>query len=197
MTFRRGFKAEANRIAVRVRQKMGLAPHEPLDPAALCTLLDIELIRMTELSCDCSAFKGRGQSVFSAVTVPRGHRTAIVHNDTHHPYRQRSNICHELAHCLLGHPCGPPLNAKRERIRDSSVEAEANFLSGALLLTNEGAIHVLMHGLLPVAKERYGISAGMLEYRLRMSGARRIAERTGRGGLSAASESAIPALDRR
>lgn len=178
MSFRRGFKAEANRVAVRVRQKMGLAPHEPIDPAALCALLDIELIRMSDLSCDCSAFMGSGQSVFSAVTVPCGHRTAIVHNDKHHPYRQRSNICHELAHCLLGHPCGPPLNADRERIRDSGIEAEANFLAGALLLTNEGALHVLTQGLQPVAQRLYGISKAMLEYRLGISGARTIAART-------------------
>lgn len=178
MTFQWGFKARANRIAVRVREKLGLAAHDPLDPARLCALLDIDLIRMSELACDCSAFAGRVQSVFSAVTVPCGHQTAIVHNDAHHPYRQNSNICHELAHCLLGHPCGPPLNAKRERIRDSSVEAEANFLGGALLLTNEGALHVLTQGLLPIAKERYGISATMLEYRLRISGARTIAART-------------------
>lgn len=174
MTFRRGFKAEANRIAVRVRRKMGLVAHDPLDPARLCTVLDIELIRMSELACDCSAFVGHGRSVFSAVTVPCGSRTAIVHNDTHHPNRQNSNICHELAHCLLGHPCGPPLNERRERIRDSGVEAEANYLAGTLLLTNEGALHVLTEGLLPVAKERYGISGAMLEYRLRVSGARKI-----------------------
>jgi hypothetical protein len=180
LTFRRGFKAEANRIALRMRQKMGLAPHDPLDPVALCALLDIELLRMSELACDCSAFTGGGQSVFSAVTVPCGHQTAIVHNDAHHPYRQNSNICHELAHCLLGHPCGPPLNEKRERIRDSSIEAEANYLSGTLLLTNEGAFYVLTQGLLPVAKERYGISGAMLNYRLRISGAGTIFKRATR-----------------
>jgi Zn-dependent peptidase ImmA (M78 family) len=112
--------------------------------------------------------------------VPCGHQTAIVHNDAHHPYRQNSNICHELAHCLLGHPCGPPLNEKRERIRDSSIEAEANYLSGTLLLTNEGAFYVLTQGLLPVAKERYGISGAMLNYRLRISGAGTIFKRATR-----------------
>lgn len=171
MTLRRGFKAEANRIALRVRERLGLSPIDRFDPVAACEHFEIALIAMSDLECDCSAFLGAGGSLFSAVTVPCGHQTAIVHNDGHHPNRQRSNICHELAHCFLGHQACPPLTDEGTRHHDGGIEAEANYLGGALLITNEAAIHVVSHGLAYRAPEIYGVSLQMAEYRLRVSGA--------------------------
>jgi Zn-dependent peptidase ImmA (M78 family) len=179
VAFKRGFKANANRIAVAIRKQMGLAAIDPIDPVAVCHHYDIKLIKLTELGVDCFAFLGDDSHVFSAVTVPRGVKTAIVHNDSHHPNRQRSNIGHELGHCFLGHPFSPPLTEAGERIRDGSIEGEANFFAGALLLTNEGARYIMMKGLLTGAQERYGISKPMLEWRLNESGARIIQKRSG------------------
>jgi hypothetical protein len=137
---------------------MALYPSDPIDPTKVCTEFDIELLTLSELDCDSSAFLGSRQGSFSAVTVPCGFRTAIVHNDAHHEYRQRSNICHELAHCFLGHECAPPLTEDGDRSRDSSLEAEANFLAGSLLIPNEAAIHIVQQGLVPIAREIYGVS---------------------------------------
>lgn len=178
MSFRRGFKAEANRIALRVRDQMGLPAIAPIDPVAVCAHFDIKLIPLSQVDCDCSAFLGQDESSFSAVTVPCGPITAIVHNDSHHLYRQRSNICHELAHCFLGHECTPPLTPSGERARDGSMEAEANYLAGTLLVTNEAAVHIVKKGLIPVAQKIYGVSRPMLEYRLRVSGAHTIHQRS-------------------
>lgn len=178
MAFERGFKTEANRIAVRVRKQMGLRDYDPIDPIAVCQKFDIKLIKLSQLDCDTTDFLNNGNSAFSAVTVPCGASLAIVHNDSHHPYRQRSNICHELAHCFLGHKSTPPLTLKGERIRDGGIEAEANYLAGTLLLTNEGALYVLRNGLMPTAQDLYGISKPMLEYRLRVSGAQTIYQRS-------------------
>ena len=176
MSFRRGFKAEANRIALRVREQMGLSPIEPIDPAEVCAHFEIKLIPLSAINPN-STFLGNNNSSFSAVTVPCGCQTAIVHNDSHHPYRQRSNICHELAHCFLGHKCTPPLTESGERARDGGIEAEANYLAGTLLMPNEAAIYVLRKGLLTQAQGIYGVSADMLTYRLRVSGAQTIQER--------------------
>lgn len=171
MKFARGFKARANRIALDVRKQIGLTQIDPIDPVAVCAFYGVELLSMSGLSCDCSAFKGSGQGCFSAMTVPCGIRTAIVHNDTHHPLRQRSNICHELAHLFLGHQHVAPLNEDGERAHDSGIEAEANFLGGSLLMPNEAARYVVSHGLASRAQLIYGVSRPMLEFRLRMSGA--------------------------
>lgn len=176
MGFPRGFKAEANRIALRVRAKLGLSPLDPIKPEAICTYYDIPLFKLSEFD-PSSPFLTSKSSEFSAVTVPRGLQTAIVHNDSHHPFRQRSNICHELAHCFLGHECAPPLTEKGERARDSGIEAEANFLGGSLLVPNEAAVYIVRNGLMPRAQNIYGVSSGMLTWRLRMSGANRIHQR--------------------
>lgn len=156
---------------------MGLAPIDPLDPAEVCAFFDIVLLKLSEVGGDFSSFLGTDRSSFSAVTVPCGWSTAIVHNDSHHPHRRRSNICHELAHCFLGHECTPPLTESGERVRDGGIEAEANFLAGALLIPNEAAVHLVRSGLIPSARDIYGVSQVMLDYRLRVSGAHTIHER--------------------
>jgi hypothetical protein len=157
---------------------MGLNALAPIDPVEVCAWSEIILMPLSQLDCDCSSFLGGSASCFSAVTVPSGWHTAIVHNDSHHPYRQRSNICHELAHCFLGHQCTPPLTSAGERARDGGVEAEANYLAGTLLVTNEAAIHIVKKGLISVAQQLYGVSRPMLDYRLRISGAHTIHQRS-------------------
>ena len=69
MAFRRGFKAEANRIALRVRAQMDLSPIAPIDPALVCAHFDIVLLKLSELDCDARRFLGVDQAAFSAVTV--------------------------------------------------------------------------------------------------------------------------------
>lgn len=157
---------------------MGLAAIDPIDPAAICARFEIELIKLSELDFDCSRFLEAESSAFSAVTVPRGGRIAIVHNDSHHPYRQRSNICHELAHCFLGHEGAPPLTENGERSHDGELEAEANFLAGTLLIPNEAALYIVKSGLAVDAQHIYGVSRPMLDYRLRVSGAQTIYRRS-------------------
>lgn len=63
-------------------------------------------------------------------------------------------------------------------MHDGGIESEANFLGGCLLLPNEAAVHVVMNGLRSRASQIYGISGPMLEYRLRVSGAHTIYERS-------------------
>jgi Zn-dependent peptidase ImmA (M78 family) len=174
LPFYRGFKSKANKISLKIRAKLGLRAVDPIDPAKVCELFDITLTRMSELDCDWRLFAEEYSSSFSAVTVSRGGQTAIIHNDFHHPYRQRSNICHELSHCFLGHESVPPLTESGDRFHDGGVEAEANFLGGALLIPNEAAIYILRKGLTQEAQGIYGVSKPMLDFRLRVSGAQTI-----------------------
>jgi Zn-dependent peptidase ImmA (M78 family) len=167
----RGFKAQANRIAVEIRDALDLCAWAPLDPLAVCQEFEIEVIPLSAYGALVSHFMGAGRSAFSAVTVPCGLRRAIVHNDSHHPYRQRSNIMHELAHGFLGHPPCSTFDCDGERVYDGGVEAEASFLAGCLLITNEAAWHIVRSGLTDVARGMYGVSKKMLDYRLRVSGA--------------------------
>jgi Zn-dependent peptidase ImmA (M78 family) len=177
-TLRRGFKADAERISLRIRFKLGIPPTGPLDPEEVCRAFDIELLGMSELGCDVSAFQGADNDGFSAMTVCAGLQRAIVHNDSHHPFRQHSNIFHELAHCFLGHNGCTILNDNGTRSYDSVIESEASYLGGALHLPKDAALHVLRNGLRPSAQAIYQISKPMLEYRLRVSGAQTIFTRS-------------------
>jgi Zn-dependent peptidase ImmA (M78 family) len=53
---------------------------------------------------------------FSAVTVFRGYRRLIVHNENHHPHRQASNLAHELSHTLLEHEPSPVSESERRTL---------------------------------------------------------------------------------
>lgn len=178
MGFVRGFKARADRTALEVREKVGLSPIDPLDIDAVCQHMDINVIKMTSLPCDVSELAGGNNDCFSAMLVYAGMKLAIVHNDTHHPHRQRSNICHELSHCFLGHKVCHLVNDNGTRVHDADIEAEANYLAGSLLLPREAAVHILSNGLQPMARNIYGISRQMLDYRLRITGAHKIHERS-------------------
>lgn len=182
MTFRRGFKTQANSIAVGMRADLGLEPTSPLDPWAVCNHLEIFVLKLSELTDADNRQVGRhflhaGREAFSAVVVPRGIRTAIVYNDSHAPVRQRSNIFHELSHLFLRHPIRPLLAADGSRDRDGAVEDEAAFLSGCLLITNEAAHHILSSGISSIATTVYQVSEVMLNYRLGVSGANQVAAR--------------------
>lgn len=182
MGFRHGFKTKANRIAVQIRADLALVPNSPLDPWSVCDHFDVEVIKLSELLGEGgtrlgSHFLDVDTDVFSAVVIPRGMRTAIVHNDAHAPVRQRSNLFHELSHLFLGHPVKPLLSADGSCDRDGAVEDEAAFLGGCLAIPNEAACHIVDSGMQSAAAKTYCVSSSMLTYRLRVSGAFQIAAR--------------------
>lgn len=169
--------SKAEKISCTVREKLGLSPLDCLDIIALCKEYDIAIQAMTQLPCDSSIFQSTKNGKFSALMHFEGLKTVIVHNDTHHEHRQRSNICHELAHGFLGHTACTLMSEDGARSHNGSVEAEANYLAGALLLPKTAALHVVMNGLEAQARSLYGVSGKMLDYRLKISGAKIIAGR--------------------
>ena len=182
---RRGFKTEAKWIAKQVRDDLGLGLTDPLDPWRLAELLDIPVLRLSEFQESEEGayhyFRGQGRSVFSAVTVFYGTRRLIVHNDSHSPGRQASNVCHELAHGLLLHAPTPILDDKGCRYWSKEIEEEANWLSGVLLVPDEAAIAVVKGGIdLARAAPYYGVSVQMLTFRINVSGARKRVQRFSR-----------------
>ena len=183
MKLRHGFKAEAERIAIRVRSQLELGPLDPLDPWAACEHFDLEVVRLRDLLDPGGNRAGQHfltvePDVFSGCVVSRGFATIIVYNDRHHVARQRSDLAHELAHCFLGHPIGAAFDLDGERMHDKVVEEEAKVLGAALLVTKEAAFHVAEIGMdLVAAAKHFGVSGLMLDYRLKVTGALVRAER--------------------
>ena len=175
MILRKGFKAEAARLAGEVRRELGLDPLERLEPRHLARHLEIPIMTLSDLSDeseDATYLLSEGSAAFSAVTVFKGHGRVIVHNDSHSKSRQNSNLAHELSHALLFHEPTPALDGiTGSRIWNPTNEAEADWLAGELLVTPAMALAVARSQLThPEAMERFRVSSSMLKWRLNMTG---------------------------
>ncbi len=176
MTLRRGFKREAQAIAEEVRADLQLGPLAALDPRVLAAHLDIPIVALSSYSTAIPTavhhFSHIEPACFSAVTVFHGRVRTVVHNDSHTPARQTSNIAHELAHALLLHPPTPPLNEHGCRDSNQDLEDEANYLGPLLLVSDRAAVHIALHNI-PIAQaaQEYGVSVPLIQYRLNVSGA--------------------------
>jgi hypothetical protein len=176
VAFRRGFKSEANALALEVRQELGLNPFDAINPRLLADHLAIPVLNLSDFADDEPAMFKTLHDIesksFSAVTVFRGSSRAIVHNDGHGNGRQASNICHECAHGLLLHAPTAALDDRGCRLWDQSVEDEAEFLSGALLLPEPAVLRIVRSGEPKgEAAQRLGISQEMVQYRVNITGA--------------------------
>ncbi|PYS94651.1 MAG: hypothetical protein DMF64_00140 [Acidobacteria bacterium] len=183
MALRRGFKSEANAIAREIRDEMGLSPVAPLDSRALAEHLAIPVYTLSSMDADASNavhhFSFINSTEFSAMTVFRGTRRAIVYNDSHTNGRQASDIAHELSHGILLHPPRPALDANGCRHWNDDVEDEAEWLGGALLISEEAALSIARRRLpLDQAATFYGVSQQMVRWRLGITGAEKRLART-------------------
>lgn len=180
MSLRRGFKAEAERIAKDVRSELGLTSACRLVPLTLAQHLEIPILTIA----DCIRAGGAsnvirhlvsaGSNEFSAVTVFFGRRRVIVHNESHAPTRQANSLAHELSHCLLEHPSAPVSEGKGRRYWDATLEDEANWLAGALLVPRDGALNFLrrQHTIGAIAAH-YGVSVQLCRWRIYQTGIHR------------------------
>lgn len=178
---RYGFKSECESLAAAVRAEIGLGTVEPLDPRALAAHLGIPVHPLSSLTGNSATaaaidyVRTGDPSVMSAMTIfpdwPRRHRV-IIFNDANPPPRQNSDLAHELSHGLRLHE---PRHAIVGGCRDYSKleEDEAGWLSGCLLVPRDAALAVAMSSL-PIerAAAEYGVSNGMMSWRVNVTGAR-------------------------
>jgi len=114
------------------------------------------------------------QKSFSAGTVFSGLKRLIVFNDSHPKGRQASDIIHELAHAILGHPPSVPFNDYGCRNLNKEIEEEANWLGPALLVSEESALHIVRQRMNEtLAAQYYGCTTSVIRFRLNMTGALR------------------------
>lgn len=178
MTLRRGFKSEAERIASELRAELDLGPLDKLDPAQLAEHLGIPVFGLSELGRFDGARGGfihvlqnAERDTFSAITVFVGERRLIIHNDSHAPTRQASNVTHELSHCVLEHPPSPVLSPEGCRNWNSQFEEEADWLAGALLIPREGALTLTKRNwTLERVAAQYGVSEQLCRRRINETG---------------------------
>jgi hypothetical protein len=175
MSFRRGFKTEANELTTEVRTELGLGLFDPLDVHALAAWLEIPIVGLSNFLKEAPAVRHLldiEPEVFSAVTVFAGTTRTIVHNDAHAPTRQRSNLAHELAHGLLLHPPTPALDNRGCRHWNQDIEDEAAWLSGALLVPEAATIAIAKGRWTAAgAASHFQVSQAMIRFRVNSTGA--------------------------
>lgn len=179
-----GFKAEANRKAIKFRSELGLESHEPLCGFELAKYLDIEVYTPREIfpvGTDFTKLIGTKDksSGWSALTMSsRSDNKIIIHNDLHSSSRQQSNIMHELSHIICKHT----QPEEREGINLPSLmrdfnpqqEEEAIYLGGALQITREGLLWALKKNMsYDEIAAFYNASISMVIFRVNSTGVKR------------------------
>ena len=188
---RRGFQAEADRLAADIRcRDLGLGDHDRLDPRVLADEHDIPVHPITDLiAAGADPASIRQLTVtdprsFSAGTVITGTARLIIFNPVHSDGRRANSLAHELAHMFLEHEPGPAIGPGGCRVWDQEMEEEANLLAAMLLVSREAALVCARIGLPhAVGAARFGVSADVIQWRTNSSGAARQAraEATKRG----------------
>jgi Zn-dependent peptidase ImmA (M78 family) len=175
MTLRRGFLAEAERHATRIRSELGRTPASEISMRDVAKHLGIRVISAAEL-IDVTRLHEleRIQAfAFSACTFDIQDTKIIVFNPLRTAERRESDIGHEVSHVLLGHE----LSALRTiagtpfRTCQPDQEEEATNMAGALLLPRPLLLYAARQDLGEQGiAQRYGVSVEMARFRLNRTG---------------------------
>lgn len=178
----RGFPAECERHALEVREELGLAPADRLDPHALASSLAIPVRSLGDLEAECPEsvvqLRDRDRGCFSALTLFAGTKRLIIYNPAHAPGRQANSIAHELGHVLLEHPAGPVRDDSGQRHWSGQHEREADLLAATLLVPRSGILPVMYRvGGIEAAALHFGVSKQLMGWRFKKTGAERQMQR--------------------
>lgn len=175
MTLRRGFKAEAEREAARLRKELGLQPHDGLNPRQLAEHLAVAVVDADELVplADLEELERLQSFSFSAATFQIMERDIIVVNPLRALGRQNSDLAHELAHIVLNHELSEvrELNGQPFRTCRPEEEEEATAFGATLLLPRPLLVSAGRRGasIEQIAHE-YHVTIDMARYRYNSTG---------------------------
>jgi len=174
---RRGFKAEAERLSVRLRSNLDVRPDERLDIDALAAEIGVEVRSADDLvpRDKLELLEDLQPGCFSAATISllSGRVVAITNPINTSKARRDSDLAHEIAHILLKHEVGRAVRVGGLTFFDCDPEQEqeANWLAGCLLLPRPLLLAEARRGL--SAEEiaaKHKVSVPMARYRLNTSG---------------------------
>jgi hypothetical protein len=177
---RRGFKTEAKGLALELRAEIGIDAHAPFDPYAFASEYGIPVVRLSDLDGVArDHFLRADGSALSGALIPNGSGVVILENDAQPLTRRRTTMCHELAHVVLEHEFGVSLADERKCGLGGEQEAEADWLSGEILIPSDGAFRLARRNATDgQAATSYDVSLAIARWRMNHSGARKVVQRT-------------------
>ena len=179
MALRRGFKAEAERLAKDIWNAMRLKPGDSMDAVNLAKHVDC-VVRPADTLVDVARLKElkriQDDAFFACTFELPGDRHAIVYNPLMPDTRRNSDLAHEVAHIVLDHRLSrlQRLGSVAFLSCDKQQEEEAGWLSGCLLLPRFALIHDLAKRMAhkTIAENRV-LSENIVDYRVRVTGVAR------------------------
>jgi len=175
VTLPRGFKANAEREAARLRHELDLTPTARLDVRQLAAHLDVAVVSADQLieRSRLEELERLQAFAFSAATFGVNDRAYIVTNPLRSNGRLSSDIAHELGHVLLKHDvaeirelAGVPFRTCRP-----DEEEQATAFGGTLLLPRVLLIAAAQRGLsLEDIAIEYEVTVEMARYRYNTTG---------------------------
>lgn len=179
MHFERGFKTWTERVALSLRNDLGLSPDDALDPRLLAQHLEARLATPYEIAGMSEANLKQLLEIdpwgWSAVSILEDESPLIIYNPRHSKARQASDIMHELAHLILDHKpatlIASPDGNFVMRSYNETQENEANWLAWALLLPRDVLMKCKKRALSSEQiAQSYGVSEKLVNYRLQITG---------------------------
>lgn len=175
----RGFKKRAEEISIQQRNLLGLLPENPLPARELSKTLGVSLVTIDEIpnlprQILHQLINVDAQS-WSAVTISINQKFVIIHNHTHSPRRQESDLMHEMAHVICNHKPSEIVHFPNIpfplRSYDSEQEHEAAWLGACLQLPRLGLLWALRIGMKNQAIATYFMaSEEQVRYRIQVTG---------------------------
>lgn len=178
---RHGFKAEAERMSIKLREDMGIHPCEKLCAFKLAEHLNLKLIKATDLVSDAksiSLLEGTNgyKNEWSALTMLNNNgKRIILYNPFNSEVRQQSDLMHEIAHVLCkhelsseGHDFQVPFGMREY---NPIQEEEAKCLGASLQLPKPSLFWARKRNLTnEQISQEFNASIEMVRYRMVMTG---------------------------
>lgn len=176
---RRGFKTWAENLALEQRRNLSLRDVSSLPARVLADHLEITIIAPNGIpdipQNILVQLHNADHESWSAITLERNNCTLIIHNQTHSPRRQESDIMHELAHILCNHQ--PSQLVKLDyfpipfRSYNPIQEEEASWLGGCLQLPRAALLWAIHRGMNNEAiAQHFGSSCDLVRFRRQVTG---------------------------
>lgn len=176
---KRGFKAHAERVALEQRRLLLLNEREPLFARALTKRHKVRVLTPDEIPHisleDLRQLLEIDDSGWSGVTLYARGKPWIIHNTSHSPARQESDLTHEVAHIVCKHQPDRLIAIEGTsfvlRTYNDEQEQEANWLAGCLKLPRTALLWAVKRGMdNELIAQYFHASLQLVQYRRNVTG---------------------------